>query len=98
VGQGRVVARKVPAPRCGGAAHFVIGRHIVVVTKKIMMDAADRLLTPAEVAAIFAVNTSTVTCWANTGKIHAIRTLGGHRRFKASDIRRATTDVVGERA
>lgn len=48
----------------------------------------DELLTPAEVAALFRVNPKTVTRWARAGKITAIRTLGGHRRFRASEIRR----------
>jgi excisionase family DNA binding protein len=39
------------------------------------------LLTPNEVAEIFRVNPKTVTRWAQSGKISAIRTLGGHRRF-----------------
>jgi len=49
---------------------------------------ADALLTPAEVAALFRVNPKTVTRWARAGKITAIRTLGGHRRFRATEIRR----------
>lgn len=49
----------------------------------------DALLTPAEVAALFRVNPKTVTRWARAGKISAIRTLGGHRRFRASEIRRS---------
>ena len=47
----------------------------------------DALLTPSEVAAMFRVNPKTVTSWARAGKISAIRTLGGHRRFRASEIR-----------
>jgi excisionase family DNA binding protein len=46
------------------------------------------LLTPTEVAAIFRVNPKTVTRWAQSGKISAIRTLGGHRRFNAAEIMR----------
>ena len=46
------------------------------------------LLTPAEVAEMFRVNPKTVTRWARAGKISAVRTLGGHRRYRASDIRR----------
>ena len=47
----------------------------------------EALLTPSEVAAMFRVNPKTVTRWARSGKISAIRTLGGHRRFKASEIK-----------
>ncbi len=46
----------------------------------------DTLLTPAEVAAMFRVNPKTVTRWARSGKLTAVRTLGGHRRFKASEV------------
>jgi excisionase family DNA binding protein len=53
----------------------------------------DALLTPSEVAAMFRVNPKTVTRWARAGKISAIRTLGGHRRFKASEIRQFLQSV-----
>jgi excisionase family DNA binding protein len=46
----------------------------------------DRLLTPAEVAALFHVDPKTVTRWANRGRLPSIRTLGGHRRFRWSDL------------
>jgi excisionase family DNA binding protein len=51
------------------------------------MDTGDRLLTPGEVAALFRVDAKTVTRWAQAGKLSAIKTLGGHRRFKESEIR-----------
>jgi excisionase family DNA binding protein len=51
-------------------------------------DEPEELLTPSEVAAMFRVNPKTVTRWHRTGKVSAIRTLGGHRRFRASEIRR----------
>ena len=48
---------------------------------------SEKLLTPGEVAELFKVNPKTVTRWARAGKITAIRTLGGHRRFDAEEIR-----------
>lgn len=48
----------------------------------------DELLTPGEVADLFGVSPKTVTRWANTGKLHPIRTLGGHRRYRASEVHR----------
>lgn len=47
----------------------------------------DSLLTPAEVAAMFRVDSKTVSRWADSGKIHSVRTLGGHRRFHAREVR-----------
>jgi excisionase family DNA binding protein len=47
---------------------------------------SNALLMPAEVARIFRVDPKTVTRWARAGKISSIRTLGGHRRFRASEI------------
>jgi excisionase family DNA binding protein len=44
------------------------------------------LLTPAEVAKIFRVDPKTVTRWAKAGKLTAIRTLGGHRRYRRSEV------------
>ena len=45
-----------------------------------------KLLTPGEVAAMFRVDPKTVTRWAKAGKISSIRTLGGHRRFRETEI------------
>lgn len=47
----------------------------------------DVLLTPAEVAALFRVDPKTVTRWAKAGKLSALRTLGGHRRYRESEVR-----------
>src|ERR1700751_4935287 len=50
-------------------------------------EAPDPLLTPAEVAVLFRVNPKPVSRWARSGKLTSIRTLGGHRRFLASEVR-----------
>jgi len=47
----------------------------------------EKLLTPAEVAALFRVDPKTVTRWAKAGKLTSIRTLGGHRRYKESEVK-----------
>lgn len=47
----------------------------------------ERLLTPAEVAALFRVDPKTVTRWAVAGRISSLRTPGGHRRFRETDVR-----------
>jgi len=47
---------------------------------------SEALLTPAEVASLFRVDPKTVTRWAKAGKLTAIRTLGGHRRYRQSEV------------
>jgi len=54
---------------------------------------ADKLLTPAEVAAMFRVNAKTVTRWARSGRLSAIKTMGGHRRYRLSEVRRAVEAI-----
>lgn len=58
---------------------------------------SEKLLTPAEVAELFRVDPKTVTRWAKAGKLNSIRTLGGHRRYRESEIRQLL-DGVGETA
>lgn len=57
----------------------------------------EQLLTPSEVAKLFRVDPKTVTRWAKAGKLSSIRTLGGHRRYRAEEVRRlldaARTDM-----
>ena len=51
------------------------------------------LLTPAEVAKLFRVDPKTVTRWAKAGKLTAIRTLGGHRRYRKSEVQSLLNNV-----
>jgi excisionase family DNA binding protein len=48
---------------------------------------AERMLTPAEVAALWGCDAKTVTRWAKAGKLTATRTLGGHRRYAETYVR-----------
>jgi excisionase family DNA binding protein len=56
------------------------------------MMADHELLTPGEVAVLFRVDPKTVTRWAQAGRIPSIRTIGGHRRFRASEVQRVLED------
>lgn len=58
--------------------------------------AQEVLLTPSEVATLFRVDPKTVTRWAKAGKITAIRTLGGHRRYKESEVKALLNKTSGE--
>jgi excisionase family DNA binding protein len=48
---------------------------------------SEKLLTPSEVASLFRVDPKTVTRWAKAGKLTSIHTLGGHRRYRESEVR-----------
>jgi excisionase family DNA binding protein len=50
------------------------------------MNPADELITPAEAAEMFEVNPKTVARWAAAGRLGSIRTPGGHRRFRRSEV------------
>jgi excisionase family DNA binding protein len=56
------------------------------------------LLTPAEVAAMFRVDPKTVTRWAKAGKLTSIRTLGGHRRYRESEVRALISGIPQQAA
>ena len=55
------------------------------------------LLTPAEVASLFRVDPKTVTRWAKAGKLTSIRTLGGHRRYKDSEVKALLNNISGSK-
>ena len=56
----------------------------------------DQLLTPGEVAALFRVDPKTVTRWATAGRIGSIRTPGGHRRFRESEVRTLLAELTND--
>jgi excisionase family DNA binding protein len=51
-------------------------------------------LRTAEVAELLHVSPKTITRWAKEGRLPHSRTLGGHRRYSAEDIRRIADDLV----
>jgi excisionase family DNA binding protein len=62
------------------------------------MSEQEVLLTPSEVAALFRVDPKTVTRWAKAGKLTSIRTLGGHRRYKESEVKALLNAIPGSAA
>jgi excisionase family DNA binding protein len=56
----------------------------------------EQWLTPAEVAALFGVHPKTVTRWAKGRRLAFIRTLGGHRRYRLSDVRKLLSESPAE--
>ena len=51
-------------------------------------EARERFLLPSEAARQLGVATSTLRRWAEEGKIHSGTTIGGHRRYRESEISR----------
>jgi len=62
----------------------------------VAMQTPERLLTPGEVALIFRVDPKTVTRWASAGRIGSIRTPGGHRRFRESEVNNLVAELKVE--
>ena len=56
----------------------------------------ETLLTPAEVASLFRVDPKTVTRWAKAGKLTAVSTLGGHRRYRQSEVQSLLNSNTGK--
>ena len=44
---------------------------------------------------MFRVDPKTVTRWAKAGKLSSVRTLGGHRRYLASEVRALLAGTTG---
>ena len=70
---------------------IVVSEVVVVTDPSTFVDDAD-LLTPAEAARKLGVTPNTVTRWSRAGKISAIQTMGGHRRFRRGEIERVLRD------
>jgi excisionase family DNA binding protein len=47
----------------------------------------ERLLTASEVADLFRVSSKTVGRWGRSGALPLYRTVGGHHRYRLSDVR-----------
>ncbi len=63
-------------------------------TERAFREPMPDFLSRGEVARLFGVSVSTVTRWARTGLLKAIRTPGGHYRFRADEMRRVARSGV----
>jgi excisionase family DNA binding protein len=81
------MSQDLNAPRCNACGQAIA----------VMDDDPANLLTPAEVAALFRVDPKTVTRWAKSGKLTAIRTLGGHRRYREAEVRELLASIPQQR-
>lgn len=46
----------------------------------------EELITPQELSQMLRVDPKTCTRWAKAGRVHTVRTMGGHRRFYLREI------------
>lgn len=53
-----------------------------------MSNEEEPLLTTQEVGRMFRVDPKTVTRWVATGRLPAIKTLGGHIRIRESEVKK----------
>ena len=57
----------------------------------------NRYLTRSEVAELFQVSPSTITRWAEAGKLPSVKTLGGHRRYEARAVMGLAQNLMQEK-
>ena len=62
-----------------------------------MVHPGERFLRTSDVARMLHVSPKTVSRWAKEGRLPHLSTLGGHRRFPASEIERLMAELAGSR-
>lgn len=53
---------------------------------EVMMDANEEYISAGDAARLLCVSARTVSRWADQGRIPHLVTLGGHRRFRKSNV------------
>ena len=67
---------------------MTVTQDLAVVRSGADHELRERFLLPSEAARLLGVATSTLRRWAEEGKIHSGTTIGGHRRYRESEITR----------
>ena len=63
-----------------------------------MLQPGEKFLRTSDVARMLHVSPKTVSRWAKEGRLPHLSTLGGHRRFPASEIERLMAELTGARS
>jgi len=58
-----------------------------------MLVMPDELIAPAEACAMLGVTDQTLRRWVDLGHLAAVRTPGGHRRYRRSDVEALTAEA-----
>ena len=62
-----------------------------------MLQPGEKFLRTSDVARMLHVSPKTVSRWAKEGRLPHLSTLGGHRRFPATEIERLMEELTGAR-
>lgn len=65
----------------------IIGKLTLEEQRRNEGEEVDSFLTPGDVILLFRVSNKVPRRWAKSGKLEAIRTPGGHRRYRGSSVR-----------
>jgi excisionase family DNA binding protein len=90
--QGYLFSRPVPASRLDALLRSALPPRTAAVAGRAGGDGGGATATMGEAAEALGVSPSTVRRWADEGRLTAVRTTGGHRRFLVDEIRRLRSD------